>query len=90
LNPSIGFSTVKKCFDCDVDVVVDNDDVIASNNLLLSTKVNSNNNDRLIVNSRYLLGWNDILFFILLKTKQVNEKEGEQEGTEYSCYLYMV
>jgi hypothetical protein len=85
LNPSIGFSTVKKCVD--PNVVVDNDNGIAFNNLLLLTKGNNNNNDRIIVNSRYLLRCNDILcndilFFILPKTKQVKEKEGEEEGNE--------
>jgi hypothetical protein len=51
LNPSIGFSTVKKCFGSNV---VD-DDAIAFDIPLLSIKANNNNDNRIIiVNSRYL------------------------------------
>jgi hypothetical protein len=52
LNSSIGLSTVKNGFAYN-DVVI----TIASDiDIALSIKANSNNNDRVIVNSRHLIG----------------------------------
>jgi hypothetical protein len=61
LKPSIGFSTVKKCFGSNVVVAA-----IVFGIPLLSINANNNNNDNriIIVNSRYLTGRKYILIFI--------------------------
>ena len=52
MNPNVGFSTVKKCFDS--NAVVDDDDAIAFDILLLlSTNTKNDDVNRILVNSRY-------------------------------------
>jgi hypothetical protein len=57
LKPSIGFSTVKKCFGSNVAVVDASD-------APLSINANNNNGNRIAINSRCLIGWKYILLFM--------------------------
>jgi hypothetical protein len=62
-NPSIGFCIVRKCFD---SIVVDDDAIAFDISLSLSPKVKKNDDNRIMVNSRYRVGRKYILLFILL------------------------
>ena len=57
MKPSVGFSTVKKCFGSNV--------VVDADIRLLLTKADSNKDDnRIIMNSRYLIGGKYTLVFM--------------------------
>ena len=51
MNPNVGFSTVKKCFDS--NAVVDDDAIAFDILLLLSTNTKNDDVNRILVNSRY-------------------------------------